>query len=244
MTTIRVMTYNVQHCRGGDGCVDLGRIAEVIAEGAPDLVALQEIDAGSDDDQLATLAKRLGMRHYGLPRRGANAFLSYYPLRGIQEYDLGDGGACLRGDADLAGKRLHLFNLRLAPHLGGRRQQIAKLLGPDVLGAASVGGPTLVMGDFADLILGAGNFHLTLVLRKARRPLWNATYPSCFPVLGRDRAYLRGELRVVDSSILRSAKVRQASSHLPLILTIQITDPRSYLRVEQLTTGRMKTAPG
>lgn len=244
MTTIRVMTYNVQRCRGSDGCTDPERIGRVIAEGAPDIVALQEIDAVADDDQLSRLGKGLGMRHYGFPRSRANAFLSYYPLRGLQEFDLGDGGSCLRADADVAGKRLHLFNLRLVAHPTGRRQQIARLLGSDVLGGASVGGPTLLLGDFGDLIWGAGNFHLSLVLRKARRPLWKATYPSVFPVAGRDRAYLRGELRIVDSSILRSVQVRQASAHLPLILTVQVTDPRTYLRVESLRPGQMKIAPG
>lgn len=242
MTTLRIMTYNIQGCRGADGRTDLERIGRVIGEGAPDIVALQEVD--TDNDQLGRLAERLGMRQYGFPGGGGNGFLSYYPLRGIQEFDLGDGGCCLRADADIQGKRLHIFNLRLDAHPARRRRQVASLLGPDLLGQASLACPTLVLGDFADLIWGAGNLHLTLMLRKARRPLWSSTFPARFPLVGRDRAYLRGELRIVDSSIGRSSLARQASGHLPLILTVQITDPRTYLRVEQLNAGQMKIAPG
>jgi hypothetical protein len=37
---------------------------------------------------------------------------------------------------------------------------------------------------------------------------------------------------------------RQASSHLPLVLTVQVIDPRTYLRVEKLSRSRMEIAPG
>jgi endonuclease/exonuclease/phosphatase family metal-dependent hydrolase len=244
VTTIRIMTYNVQCCRGGDNQVDPERIVRVIGDAAPDIVALQEVDASPENNQLAALAERLRMRPYSLPRCNANAFLSLFPLKGIQEYELGQGGYCLRADADVHNRRLHLFNLRLDPSPVARRRQIAALLGPDLLGSASLGCPTLVLGDFADALWGAGNFNLTLVLRKARRPLWNSTYPARFPFIGRDRAYLRGELRVVDSSICRSPLARQASSHLPLTLTVQIIDPRTYLRVEKMSPSQMKIAPG
>ncbi|MFA7534752.1 MAG: endonuclease/exonuclease/phosphatase family protein [Desulfuromonadales bacterium] len=244
MTIIRVMTYNVQGCRGGDRQVDPERIVRVIGESGPDIVALQQVDATPDNDQVGILAERLRMRRYGLPRRGANAFLSHFPLKGVQEFELAEGGCCLRADADIHNQRVHLFNLRLdsAPLI--RRRQIAALLGPDLLGSSSLACPTMVLGDFGDLFWGAGNLNLTLVLRKARRPLWSSTYPASFPLAGRDRAYLRGELHIVDSSICRSPTARQASSHLPLTLTVQVADPRSYLRLEKMNANQMKIAPG
>jgi len=61
----RVMAYNVKHGRGMDGQVDLERTARVIEEQAPDLVTLQEIDAGCQRsgsvDQALWLGERLGM---------------------------------------------------------------------------------------------------------------------------------------------------------------------------------------
>ncbi|MHC4445601.1 MAG: endonuclease/exonuclease/phosphatase family protein [Planctomycetota bacterium] len=42
--TLSLLTYNIHHGRGLDGVVDLERIAKVIKETRPDLVALQEVD--------------------------------------------------------------------------------------------------------------------------------------------------------------------------------------------------------
>lgn len=240
MTTTRVMTYNVRRCRGHNGEVDPDRTLNVISAGAPDIVALQDID----EDQLAYLARRLGMKNCGSPRQGGNAFLSYHALKGIREYDLGDGGCCLQADLELSGKRLHLFNVHLTFAPGRRHNQIAGLLGPDLLGNPKFVCPTLMLGDFADLLGWMANVSLSLSLHRAPRLLWNATYPARFPLLGRDRAYLRGDLRVVDSRILHSSLSRQASSHLPLILTVQVVDPRTYLRVEKMGRNRMEIAPG
>jgi endonuclease/exonuclease/phosphatase family metal-dependent hydrolase len=242
VTIIRIMTYNVRRCRGADGQINPERILKVIAEGAPDIVALQEI--GDQKEDLKFLSKRLGMTAYGAPLPGGNAFLSYYPLRGVQEFELGCGGNCLRADADIHGRRIHLFNLRLDTSPLYRRRQISALLGPDLLSHPSLACPLLVLGDFGDVFWGVGNMRLTFVLRKAPLPLWSSTYPSRFPVAGRDRAYLRGEISVIESSILRSAMARQASSHLPLLLTVRVADPRTYLRLEHMNTGKMEIAPG
>ena len=42
--TLRILAYNTHHGAGMDGTLDLVRIADVITEAAPDLVALQEVD--------------------------------------------------------------------------------------------------------------------------------------------------------------------------------------------------------
>ncbi|BCR02932.1 endonuclease [Desulfuromonas versatilis] len=245
MTTIRVMTYNIQRCRGGDGRSDPDRIREVIAAGAPDIVALQQVSTLPAQNQLQQLGERLGMHCYpGLPGPAGNAFLSYHPLRGIQEFDLGGDCSVLRADVDLGGKRLHLFNLRLETTPRLRRQQIDYLLGPTLLGNRCLTCPTLVLGDFGDLFWGPGNVSLNMGLRRAPRPLWHGTYPSRFPVAGRDRAYLKGDLRILHTAIDRHALAREASSHLPLTLTLQIIDPRNYLRLEKLNRNRMEIAPG
>lgn len=64
--TLRVLTYNIHHGEGMDGKIDLERIAAVIRQAEPDLVALQEVDRGvkrSDRvDQPARLAELTGMK--------------------------------------------------------------------------------------------------------------------------------------------------------------------------------------
>jgi endonuclease/exonuclease/phosphatase family metal-dependent hydrolase len=63
---IRVVSYNIHHGRGTDGEIDLKRIANRLLAVEPHLVALQELDQGtqraSGVDQPAELAKLTGMQ--------------------------------------------------------------------------------------------------------------------------------------------------------------------------------------
>lgn len=65
MPTLRIATFNVHHCRGLDGSVDVERTAEVVASLDADLVALQELDRGlarsGGVDQPGELARSLGL---------------------------------------------------------------------------------------------------------------------------------------------------------------------------------------
>jgi len=232
VNTIRVMTYQVDGCCGRDGRIDAQRVLEVIANGAADLVALQGVD-GERTDQGRWFGEQLGMSCHMRPSRCGNAFLSYLPLRGVRDFDLGGGGVCQRADLEIDGKRVHLFNVALKQNPLLRRLQISRLLGPDLLGSRDLVCPTMVLGDYADFWWGPGNLNLAMALRQAPRPLWHATYPAFFPLFGQDRAYLRGEVKIVESSVMRQRPARQASSHLPMILTIQVNDPRKYLRQQE-----------
>ncbi|RYD84513.1 MAG: endonuclease [Verrucomicrobiaceae bacterium] len=89
--TLRVLTYNIHHGEGTDGKLDLERLARVIKEANPDLVALQEVDQRTRRtggvDQAAKLSELTGMQvafgkamdyqggAYGL------AILSRWPLK-------------------------------------------------------------------------------------------------------------------------------------------------------------------
>jgi endonuclease/exonuclease/phosphatase family metal-dependent hydrolase len=241
---IRIMTYHIHRCRGADGHTNPESIFEVIRQGAPDLVALQDVDNGEDRNQLAYLARQLGMAAYGQERPGGNAFLSYYPLRGVQEYDLEGGGCCLRADLDIAGKRVHIFNLRLNGLYFRPRRQIRNLLGNELLGNRSVACPVLVLGDFAGFSRGAGDFVLLSSLHRAPQPMWSATYPARFPLFSRDRCYLSDGLRIEKSQVHRAAPASSASTHLPMIYTVRIRDTRRYLPLDKLKGRWVETAPG
>ena len=244
MTTARIMTYNIQHCRGSDGQINPDRILNVIADTAPDIIAIQELASAHQVDILPYLAERLGLSLFRGAGGGPLAYLSFFPLKAVQNFDLGFGGQCLRADVELGGKRLHLLNICLDSFPSFRSHQVANLLGPELLGNPSLGCPALILGDFADYFWGAGNLELASILRRTRRPVWRGTYPSRLPIFGRDRAYLRGEVRVLEASINRSYLARQASSHLPLTMTVQVTDTRRSLRLRPLAGGRMEAAPG
>ncbi len=68
---LRVLTYNIRHGEGMDGAIDLARVARVIRDAAPDVVALQEVDNRAARtggvDQAATLGELTGMAHAFAP---------------------------------------------------------------------------------------------------------------------------------------------------------------------------------
>lgn len=244
MYTIRVMTYNIHRCQGSDGCTDPARILEVISSAGPDILALQEVDGLLDNDQAAWLGKRLAMNYYGPSTPGGNAFLSYYPLRAVRQLDL-DYGNCLCADVSIAGRCLHLFNIRLHENFRQRRSQLDRLFSDkEGIGLHSAGCPVLLMGDFADGFWPLSRVKLAPSLRLARRPFWSGTFPAWLPICGRDRGYVGGQLRIIDARIYRSATARRASNHLPLLLTIRVADPRNYLQLKRLKHRQMEIAPG
>ena len=227
MPGLRIMTYNVRRfCCHRDG---VSAVLAVIAAAAPDIVALQEIDASSGDE-MQILAQRLGMRLYVAPARCGNAFLSYYPLHHLQSFALSEHGCCLRAELDFGQKCMHLYTVRIEG-VRQHQEQIDSLLGDDLLGAQRHGVPALILGDFGDHRRGGINWDLLRALQRVTKPLVHGTYPAWLPLLTRDRAYVLGDLRVLATEVVRSRLARQASTHLPLLLTVEITDLRKYLKV-------------
>jgi endonuclease/exonuclease/phosphatase family metal-dependent hydrolase len=92
--TLRVLTYNIHHGEGMDGRFDLPRVADVVKNAQADLVALQEVDEGtqraSGVNEVTELARLTDMHAafgkamdfsggaYGV------AILSRWPLRGTR----------------------------------------------------------------------------------------------------------------------------------------------------------------
>src|ERR1700761_6544302 len=88
------MTYNVHSCRGTDGKLDVGRVASVIAQSRPDIVALQEVDCRRRRtgavDQAHAIAERLGMHfHFNAALKVqeeayGDAILTSLPIRHVK----------------------------------------------------------------------------------------------------------------------------------------------------------------
>jgi endonuclease/exonuclease/phosphatase family metal-dependent hydrolase len=96
--TLRVLSYNIRHGDGMDRRIDLERIARVICEAKPDLVALEEVDRGvtrsSKVDQPAELGKLTGMHavfEKNINFQGGeygNAVLSRFPVESHENHYL------------------------------------------------------------------------------------------------------------------------------------------------------------
>jgi endonuclease/exonuclease/phosphatase family metal-dependent hydrolase len=91
--TLRVLTYNIHHGEAMDKEFDYQRLAKVIKDLSPDIVALQEVDVrterASGVDQAALLGKLCGMHHafgQAMPHQGGlygEAILSRFPIERV-----------------------------------------------------------------------------------------------------------------------------------------------------------------
>lgn len=242
MSALRVMSYHVNCCTGRRDEPRVDLCAQVIASQSPDLVFLQQVGSRSDPSQLYQLANQLNMKPFVLGQEGACCYLSRYPLRGLQDYSLGSDGSCLRADLDHAGQRLHLFNVSLSLNPLLRKQQVNTLLGEELLGNPALPCAALIAGDFTLPIWGAGQVRLTSYLKRSPQPLWRANFPAGFPLWGRDRFYFRGAIRALAGTVVATPDARHASSHLPLVLTIEQVENRKFLHLKNVHQRGMKPA--
>lgn len=96
--TLRVLTYNIHHGEGTDEQFDYERLAKVINDLSPDIVALQEVDHCTDRaagvDQAALLGKLCKMHHafgQAMPYQNGQygeAILSRFPIEKTLDHPL------------------------------------------------------------------------------------------------------------------------------------------------------------
>jgi len=221
--TLTLATYNIHACIGTDGLFEPARIAGVIDEIAPDVIALQEVEHHriGDLDLLEYLAARTGLeaiagptllrdtRHYG------NALLTRLPVATLQRIDLSVPGREPRGALDATfGDRGQGIRV-VATHLGlktrERRCQARRLLSLFESPTAAV---SVLMGDFNEWLLWSRNlrslrahFHATAN---------HATFPSRWPLLAIDRILASPPGALLSLETHRTPLARVASDHLPL----------------------------
>lgn len=240
----RLMTWNVHRCVGGDRRLDVDRVAAVIAEYAPDVVCLQELDVGrartGHVDQAAAIADRLGM---GLRFHPAmtieaelygDAILTPHPERLVKAGPLptvrGVPGLEPRGALwvrlEIGGQPLNVINTHLGLVPREQRLQAAALAGRDWLGHPDMAGPVILAGDFNATSITRPYRLIAARLADAQRRLGQAptikTFPSGFPAIRIDHAFISPEIRPVAIMAPFSPLARMASDHLPLVLDFEI----------------------
>ncbi len=245
--TIRVLTYNVHTCVGMDGRLSPRRIARVIAQCDPDVVALQECDVRrwrtGGIDQVQEIANELKMHfHFHPSMRFAeeeygDAVLSYHPLQlvraaalpGIKERPELEPRGAMWVRLTVGGREVNLFNTHLGLSNRERLAQVEALLGDQWLGHPDCQEPLILCGDFNALPGSPPYRKLLSQLRDAQlqlngdhRPM--RTWFSHYPIGRIDHVFLRGPLKVVAIEVPRTDLVRSASDHLPLVAEIQIED--------------------
>ena len=160
--TFRVMTYNIHHGEGLDGKVDLPRIAELIKREGADIVALQEVDKGTERtgrrDFPAELAALTGMtcvfdsNHRYQGGEYGNAVLTRFPVvrwtnTHFQMLRAPEPRGMLQVVVDVRGRQLAFVNT----HLDAGREDAERWSSvTEMLTLAKLypGLPLLLCGDF------------------------------------------------------------------------------------------------
>lgn len=231
LPALRVASWNIHKGIGTDRRRDLARTTRVIAEIAPDLIALQEADlrfgsrAGLLD--LAQLHDETGMSLLPTGRPGpshgwhGNLILAR-DARLIDLHPLALPGLEPRGalvtDLVLRGHRLRI----VAAHLGllrrSRRAQAQSILA-HLARLAPL--PTLLMGDLNEWRGGPGS-PLALFARHFTLPAPVPSFPTRLPLLPLDRMMANHGTALDDVATHDTPLARRASDHLPLTARLRL----------------------
>ncbi|AUM74121.1 endonuclease/exonuclease/phosphatase family protein [Paracoccus jeotgali] len=224
---LRVASYNLHKCQGLTGPHAPERNLQVIADLAPDIIALQEVDF------------RFGARPEALPRALIQDMTGLVPvqMRTTGETSLGWHGQQVLMRPDLASKattrRLPLPGIEprgalavrvagltlIGVHLGlarsSRRAQLARLAAK----ASRLAGDAIVlMGDFNEWRGDRGLESLEGLHVITPGP----SYPAPMPTLRLDRMAFSSSVEVLRCGVADSDLARQASDHLPIWAEIRL----------------------
>lgn len=244
---LRVVTYNVHYCRGLDGRFAPDRIARVLHDLEPDIVAVQELDSGRHrsrrEDQLGYLAEKLHMHACFCPsieigtERYGHGLLSRHPLEVRQRARLPDGGRlrieprdAMAASTVFFDREILVFGTHLGLAPGERAAQIDFLLDREWLGGISLQQPAVFLGDLN--LTPGGALYRRLVAPwhgrngdaafrdvQAHAPVHVAckTFPSFLPVRRLDHVFVTPHFEVVHVEAPANQLTRRASDHLPLV---------------------------
>lgn len=234
---LRVMTYNIHHGQGMDKQIDLERIARIIREAKPDLVALQEVERGTQRthqaDEPARLAEMTGMTavfEKNIDLQGGeygNAVLSRLPIAAHEHYLLPRMGnneqrGVLETHIKVAGGTLVFF----ATHLDHQKDDAERLASVAFIRqkiAEQQSQPVILAGDFnaepdSPALKAAAEF-----LRSACPPAAEAslTFPADEPTIRIDHVLYNGHpaLQATGYRVLPEAT---ASDHRPVVADFEV----------------------
>jgi len=239
---LRVLSYNIHKGIGGlDRRYRPDRVRDVLQHYAPDIVLLQEVDAGAQRSrahaQVDLLGDALGLDHRAwypnVHVRGGghygNAVLSRFPLVRTENIDLTIGRrkprsvlhAQLRARFGNRSRTIHVFTLHLGLSGRERHRQILRFLECHPFERLHRRTPIVVGGDFNDVFGSLGKRHLAPTGFRTT-PHRIRTFPAYAPVRALDAIYVRGDVALHHVEGGRLPMARHASDHLPLIADLEL----------------------
>jgi endonuclease/exonuclease/phosphatase family metal-dependent hydrolase len=253
---MRVMTYNIRHGHGSDlddpdafGELDLGRIANVIRQVSPDIVALQEVDRlhprSHRLDQPAALGDMLGMEscfgknvdykegEYGVAILSRHPITSFtntplpttdgWEVRGVLEATVSVPGA---GDITVLNTHLQVGHVNTEAEAAKERGEQAAVIAGRLRELAE---PVVLMGDF-NAQPGDPELEPFAHLVDA----WTAAgdggpgftipaHPATRPEVRIDVIYLSDAFHVTSSRVVTDHPAGYASDHLPVVADVVVS---------------------
>jgi endonuclease/exonuclease/phosphatase family metal-dependent hydrolase len=244
---LTAMSFNVRHCEGSDGVLDVARIARVIRASGADVIGLQEVDRHFGDrsnweDQAEELGRLLSFdvcyganQDLGAPARGrpsaqyGTALLSRYPIRRWKNTHLfrspaGEQRGVLHAEIEVHNATLHFFNVHLewleAADRKRQAEQVVALIGST--------GPSVLLGDFNSV----PQSREIEILRAAFTDCWSlldggpmATYPADVPAKCIDYVFAGPGVTPMRVQVITEDPV--ASDHLPVLARLTVAATRT-----------------
>lgn len=231
--TLTVAAYNIRHGEGLDGRLDLERVAGVLRRIGTDVVALQEVDRGTERtggvDQPDVLARLTGTRgSFGAhrPYQGGeygNAVLSRLPVRSRATRPLAPAGGNALAVHEVTvevGDPAHpvtVVSVHLAGSPGDRLRQVDSLTAH----FAGVGHPVVLAGDFnarpGDPVMERLGEAWTVVPKEGR----GETFPADEPDREIDYVLFRpaDAFEILEHRVIEEVA---ASDHRPILAVLRV----------------------
>jgi endonuclease/exonuclease/phosphatase family metal-dependent hydrolase len=225
--SVSVMTYNIHQAFGLDNKLDLQEIVDTVRRVDPDIMGLQEADAGRvpslSVDQVLWLSRKLNMYSAYGPSWGSTygvAVLSKYPIVEHHRYLLTSEEqqrACLETRIDVQGQNLSFFSVHLGLNVEERERQLDELLAYTVQAPA----PQVLVGDFN---ANPDSHEVERVLDQFEDAFAlggtgsGYTSPADVPQETIDYVFVSPDIHVVSAQVTPSL----ASDHLPIVAYVEM----------------------
>jgi endonuclease/exonuclease/phosphatase family metal-dependent hydrolase len=218
---LTVTSYNIHSCVGLDLRLRCDRIAAILSRTHADIIALQEVRAGQEQE----IARILGFHalfaradHVGGYEFG-NAILSRFPIRRSDIYPLGlphrEQRVCLHAEIAWPGDAgaIHVFSAHLGQNGLEKQQQAQRLASDSILENPSFhNAPRILLGDFNEKSRNGVVNHSLASFQCATGKSWTAFFPIAYL----DRVYISSDLKFQDFHIYRTGSALIASDHAPI----------------------------
>jgi endonuclease/exonuclease/phosphatase family metal-dependent hydrolase len=213
-----------------DNKLDMEEIAATIRQGDPDIIGLQEADAGRvpslSVQEVLWLSRRLNMYSAYGPSWADTygvAVLSKYPIVAQKRYLLTSAEqqrSCLETTLDLGQQTMTFFSVHLGLNPQERERQLDELL----VYTGHAPAPKVLVGDFN---ANPGSHEIDRVLEQLDWAFGVAgtgagyTSPADAPQETIDYVFVSPDMEVISAEVLSSL----ASDHLPVLAVVQLETP-------------------